>query len=317
MGRAGSASGGHRTLRTRRSWGIVPVAFLLLAAACGGEPSGGPSPLDNGTITVGSFNFAESELLAETYAQALEGHGYEVDRQLDLGSRELVMPALERGLIELVPEYAGSALAFLGGTPSADSATTHAALRRELSKRHIRAFDASPAEDQNGFAVTATTAVHLGVRTISDLRPFADRMTLGGPTECPERPLCLRGLERVYGLRFAQFLPVDSGGPLTLEALRRGTIDVALMFTTDGSIRRERLVLLVDDRRLQPAENVTPLVRAEVLTRFGPGVREVLDAVSAALTTRSLRALNAVVDNGTPMEQAVRSWLDTRDLRTG
>lgn len=296
---------------------IVPVALLLLAAACGGAPSAGPSPLDDGAITVGSFNFAESELLAETYAQALEGHGYEVDRQLDLGPRELVMPALERGLIELVPEYAGSALTFLGGTPSADPAATHAELRRELSKHNIQTLDGSPAEDQNGFAVTATTAVHLGVRTISDLLPFAGRMTLGGPTECPERPLCLRGLEGVYGLRFADFLPVDSGGPLTLEALRRGTIDVALLFTTDGSIRRERLVLLADDRRLQPAENVTPLVRAEVLTRFGPGVRDVLDAVSAALTTSSLRALNAVVDNGMPTAEAVRAWLDKGDLRTG
>jgi osmoprotectant transport system substrate-binding protein len=304
-------------LTTHRSWIIVPLAFLLLTVACGGEPTGGPNPLDNGTITVGSFNFAESELLAEIYAQALEGHGYPIDRQLELGSRELVMPALQRGLIELVPEYAGSALAFLGGSPSADPAATHEELRRALSTRHIQTLDASPAENQNGFVVMASTAVHLGLRTISDLQPFAAGMILGGPTECPERQLCLQGLEGVYGLRFADFLPLDSGGPLTLEALRRGTVDVALLFTTDGMIRRERLVLLADDRRLQPAENITPVVRTEVLARFGPEVRDVLDAVSAALTTRTLRGLNAVVGHGTPVDDVVRAWLDDRHLRTG
>jgi osmoprotectant transport system substrate-binding protein len=150
-------------LTARRSAIFIPVACLVLAAACTNEPGGGraASALDDDTITVGSFNFAESQLLAETYAQALEGHGFGVDRQLDLGPRELVIPALERGLIELVPEYAGSALAFLGGSPSADPAATHAELRRELSKRHIQTLDASPAEDQNGFVVTASTAVHL------------------------------------------------------------------------------------------------------------------------------------------------------------
>jgi osmoprotectant transport system substrate-binding protein len=298
---------------------VIPVAFFVLAAACTNGPGGGrpASALDDNAITVGSFNFAESELLAEAYAQALEGHGYGVDRQLNLGPRELVIPALERGLIELVPEYAGSALAFLGGSPSADPEATHAELRRELSKRRIQTLDASPAEDQNGFVVTPSTAVHLGLRTISDLRPVAGQMTLGGPTECPERQLCLRGLERVYGLRFADFLPLDSGGPLTLEALRRGTVDVALLFTTDGRIQRRRLVLLADDRRLQPAENVTPVVRTEVLARFGPAVQDVLDAVSAALTTRSLRMLNAVVENGTPVDGVVRAWLDDRNLRTG
>jgi osmoprotectant transport system substrate-binding protein len=296
----------------------MTLSLLVLATACTGEPGGGQaSPLDDDAITVGSFNFAESQLLAEAYAQALEGHGFVVDRQLDLGPRELVMPALERGLIELVPEYSGSALAFLGGTPTPDSVATHTELRRELATRRIQTFDASPAENQNGFVVTSSTADRFGLRTISDLEPVAGELTLGGPTECPERQLCLQGLERVYGLEFADFLAVDSGGPLTLEALSRGTVDVALLFTTDGMIQRRRLVLLADDRRLQPAENVTPVVRSEVLARFGPEVRGVLDAVSAALTTSTLRALNAVVDDGEPMDDVVRSWLNDRGLRTG
>jgi osmoprotectant transport system substrate-binding protein len=165
--------------------------------------------------------------------------------------------------------------------------------------------------------VTAPTAERLGAVDLSDLAAHAADLTLGGPPECPSRQLCLRGLEDTYGLHFGTFLPLDAGGPLTLEALLSGTIDVGLLFTTDGTIERRGLVLLADDRDLQPAENVVPLTRTDVMRRFGPGFTEVLDAVSAALDTQTLRGLNAAVDaGGTPAEIA-RTWLDAHGLRTG
>jgi osmoprotectant transport system substrate-binding protein len=224
---------------------------------------------------------------------------------------------LQRGLVELVPEYLGSALAFLGGEPTAEVTPTLLRLRGQLAGRGLAALDPSHAQDQNGFVVTAQTAERLGVHDLSDLAPVARELTLGGPPECPGRQLCLRGLEDTYGLRFGSFLPLDAGGPLTLEALLSGAIDVGLLFTTDGTIERRGLVLLADDRDLQPAENVVPLTRTDVLRRFGPTFSEVLDAVSAALDTQTLRGLNAAVDGGASPAQIARTWLDAHGLRTG
>jgi osmoprotectant transport system substrate-binding protein len=297
---------------------LVCVGVLLWVGCDRSDPGTiDTSALDDDAITVGSFNFSESVLLAELYAQALEGHGYRVERQLDLGPRELVMPALVRGLVELVPEYAGSALAFFGGSPGSGEAETHDHLGTVLADRGIVALAPSPAEDQNGFVVTRATADRYGLRALSDLGPHAHLMALGGPTECLVRPLCLGGLQRVYGLRFADFLPLDTGGPLTLDAILRGTVDVGLMFTTDGSIERRGLVLLSDDRGLQPAENVVPVLRAEVLERLGAAVEDILDAVSAALTTRTLRGLNAAVQDGQSPRDVARQWLDDQGLRSG
>ena len=305
-----------------RRWRIVAATLTscLLAAACSsssGATSASNDVLTDDRITIGSFNFAESELLAELYAQALEAGGFRVDRQLELGPRELVMPALERGLVELVPEYAGSALDFLGGQAASDPAVTHERLRGILAGRGLVAMGGSPAEDQNGFAVTRATADRYDLRDLSDLAPVATKLTLGGPTECPDRPLCEPGLERVYGLEFGAFVPVDAGGPLALESLVRGTVDVALLFTTDGRLDRRQLVLLRDDRGLQPAENVTPVIRQDALERFGPDVERIADAVSASFTTQALRTMNAAVDSGTAPADVARSWLETRSLLGG
>jgi osmoprotectant transport system substrate-binding protein len=306
--------GGHRGRK-----GIVALLWtLLVLAAC--APSGPPpvtSAIGDDAVTIGSFDFPESALLAELYAQALEGHGIRVDRRLNLGPRELVLPALERGLIELVPEYVGSALAFLGGSPSSATTPTLLRLRGVLAGRGLAALSPAPAQDQNGFVVTRDTAERLGVHGLSDLGPHAGQLTLGGPPECPTRSLCLRGLEDTYGLRFGRFLALDAGGPLTLEALLSGAIDVGLMFTTDGTIERRGLVLLVDDLGLQPADNVTPILRNDVIRRFGAEATQVLDAVSAALDTQTLRGLNAAVDSGEPIASVARGWLDAHGLRNG
>jgi osmoprotectant transport system substrate-binding protein len=304
--------GGSRTVR--RGAIAAVCAASLLATACGASTDARrTSVLRDDAISVASFDFPESTVLAEIYAQALEAAGFRVDRELGLGPRELVEPALQRGLVELVPEYAGSALTFVtlgGAPPTSDPEATNRALAEALAPRGITALDPAPAQDQNGFAVTRATATRYGLQTISDLAPVASSLTFGGPVECPRRPLCLQGLESTYGLSFEDFVALDASGPLTAAALAGGQVDVALMFTTDGQIAQNDFVPLQDDLGLQPAENVTPVVRTDTVQRFGPRLVDVLNAVSAELTEGALRELNAQVgfQHIEPAE-AARAWL--------
>ena len=297
-------------------------AVLLLVPSCRESPDAlRTSVLHDDAISVASFNFPESTVLAEIYARALEEAGFRVDRQLGLGPRELVEPALQRGLVELVPEYAGSALTFftLGGAPATgDPEQANRALAEALAPRGITVLEPSAAQDQNGFAVRRATAERYGLRTISDLAPVASSLTFGGPVECQERPLCLQGLESTYGLTFKEFKTVDTSGPTTAAALSEGKVDVALMFTTDGQIARYDFVLLQDDLGLQPAENVTPLVRTDTVQRFGAQLVEALNGVSAELTDQALRVLNAQVGfQGTDPADAARAWLVAHGLVGG
>jgi osmoprotectant transport system substrate-binding protein len=292
---------------------------LLLAAstACSGSPSAGrTSAVD--AIVVASFDFTESVILAELYGQALEANGFEVELALEAGPRELLEPALERGLIDFVPEYLGSALGFLQGRESeasADVQATHLALAREFDRRGVAVLRPAPAQDANGIVVTPETAERYGLETISDLVEVAEGLSLGGPPECPDRPLCLPGLERAYGLRFEVFVPLDASGPITAGALQAGEVDVAVMFTTSGYIDLRDFVLLLDDRRLQPAENVVPVVRAEIVDRYGSSFESVVDGVSRRLTTDDLIDLNRRVGlEGHDPQTAARDWLRARGL---
>jgi osmoprotectant transport system substrate-binding protein len=286
------------------------VTFLLLAA-CGSAPAPRTTALDDDAITVASFNFAESVLLAQLYGQALRSAGFRVELALDLGTRELVEPALQRGLVELVPEYAGSALEFVAGEGSAspDEGATHRALTRAMASHGLTVLAASPAQDRNGIVVTKETAARYGLHAISDLGPVAEQMAFGGPSECRERALCLAGLESVYGLRFESFVPLDEGGALTVAALQAGQVQAALLFTSDGQIDAHGFVLLKDDRHLQPAENVTPIVRTDTLRRFGPRLAEIANAVSAALTTEDLQRMNGDIAGGESPAAVAAGWL--------
>ncbi|MEA2551762.1 MAG: osmoprotectant transport system substrate-binding protein, partial [Actinomycetota bacterium] len=297
------------TIRTKIRWLAAPLVSCVVACSAGqSAPSVAPSlATGDNAITVGSFDFPESVVLAEIYAQALEANGYKVLRQFQIGTREIVDPALEKGLIELVPEYSGSALASLGAAvPPGDD---HDALVDAFAPHGVTVLAAGPAQDQNGFAVRAETAAEYGLSRLSDLSDIAASLTLGGPPECPERPLCLLGLQDTYGLRFQSFVPLDSSGPVTAEALRTAAVDVALLFTTDGSIERDGFVLLRDDKALQPDEHVTPVVNGEVIRRFGQPVVRVIDDVSAQLTTEDLRSLNAAVADGLSPAAAATAWL--------
>jgi osmoprotectant transport system substrate-binding protein len=302
---------------------IVALTVLLSCCTITLGASGPSSPLvvtSDDAITIASFAFPESVLLAELYAQALERGGIKVKRALNLGPRELVEPALERGLVELVPEYLGSALDFLS-----DGERVAVAAFDVTRDRLVRAFDAvgvdvlasSPAQDANALAVTAATATKYGLRSISDLQPIARNLVLGGPPECPNRPLCLPGLRQAYGLTFKGFQPLDAGGPLTASALAARQVDVAVLFTTDGDVPAKGFIILGDDGHLQPAENVTPVILKATLARFGPRVGSLIDAVSSHLTTQTLAELNRQVSTGGTAALVAERWLRSVGLAPG
>lgn len=271
--------------------GAALIALALVVSACGDDGSG-DGPKDGPTITVGSTNFGEQLILGEIYAQVLEANGYPVARAFNLGSREVVNPALKDGEIDLLVEYTGTLLTFEGGTSTTDSDETHAALVAAVADDDLVVLAYAPAQDKNGIVVTAATAASLGLTKVSDLAAHNGTLVFGGPPECPEREFCLLGLQSVYGLDFTEFKPLDVGGPLTVAALEGGEIDVALLFTSDGVIAAKGFVLLEDDMNLQPAENIVPVTTKEIADAYGAEFTELLDSVSAKITTAELSELN-------------------------
>ena len=318
--------------------GAIVAVLVLVASACGdsgddttdtaagdgtttsaaqgegeGEDGGDGGPVCSegaaeGGLTVGSTDFSEQAIVAEMYIQCLEAAGVDVDTKLSIGSREIVLPALESGDIDLYPEYVGTVLTFLGGQPTPDLEESLAALRPLFADKGVTVLEPSPAEDKNGFAVTQETADELGLETLSDLEPVAGDLTFGAGPECPERPLCLLGLKETYGLEFAKVERLDSGGPLTKDALENGAIDVGLVFTSDGAVAARGFVILEDDKGLQPVENIVPVIRDDATN---PGIEELLNAISAELTTEELSELNKLVDvDKEDPADAATTWLE-------
>ena len=293
----------------------VLVICVALAACTSPEADRQSRPAGASAIVVGvSGAFAENQIVAEMYAQVLEHAGYRVERQLDLRSRETSQSALEAGQIDVKPEYLSSLLLFLDpdaeASPEAvDMARLNALL---LRPRGITLLAPSPAEDTNQFVVNAETAERFDLTTMSSLIPVADQLTLGGPPECPVRPFCLHGLSRVYGLVFNDFTALDAGGPLTVDALRRDDVQVGLLFSTDPRIEENGFVPLVDDRRLQDAENITPVIRSE---KLNDEVRRLLDAVSARLTSAEMTDLvGLVVIDGQDVASVANGFLTQNGL---
>ncbi len=289
-------------LRTRFAGALVTAVTLTAAlTGCGanddplstGDSGGGSA--STSTITVGSANFAESELLAEIYAQALEAKQVQVKRQFNIGARELYLKALQDGSINLLPEYNGALLSALakGGAPEGVSspADVLAALKKALPAG-TEVLEQSAAEDKDTLSVTQETATKYNLKTIDDLKPVAGKLSIGAGPEWQERYQGLKGLKALYGVEFKTFKPLDAGGPLTLNALLKGNIDVGNIFSTDSAIATNKLVVLDDPKNLYLAENVLPLIRSEA---NNPTVSGALNAVSAKLTTENLTTYLAKV----------------------
>jgi osmoprotectant transport system substrate-binding protein len=274
--------------------GAALLALALLTAACAQEPGGGGTPDGKASLTVGADNFAEAEIVAEMYAQVLENAGYDVSREFGT-TRATRLPAMESGDIDLAPDYLASLLLELD--PEAEASSDPAAVARDLTpllqEKGLTTLEASPAIDTNGFVVTGETAQEHGLQTMSDLQPVAGQLTLGGAPECPERPFCIPGLQKVYGIEFADFVPLDACGPLVVEALDTGEVDVGMLCTTQSVIAEKGWVLLEDDKHLQAADSITPLIRSDLVN---DEITQLLNAVSAALTTETMTELNGRVE---------------------
>jgi osmoprotectant transport system substrate-binding protein len=262
-------------------------------------------------VTVGSFNFSESTILAHIYGGALKNKGWTVNFRENLGSREVVEPALEKGDIDLYPGYAATDLEFINkgaGEATPDAAATVAKLNTHLESKGLKALTSSAAIDQNAFAVSKT-GKYADKKSLSDLSSVASQMTLGGPPECPTRPFCAAGLEKVYGLKFKAFKALDSGGPLTKGALDKGDIDIGLIFSSDSAFASGKYVQLADDKHLQNADNVTPIVRTKAVNDAAAAI---LNDVSSKLTTDDLIQMNKKADVDKQDPDAIGAdWLKT------
>jgi osmoprotectant transport system substrate-binding protein len=245
---------------------------------------------------VAGFDFAESSILGQLYGQELAHNGYTVTYKPRLGKREVVAPAIKAGQIDMYPGYAATDLEYYNGAAgeaSGDVTATVQKLNARLQPLGLVALTPSNAVDQNAFAVTKATAAQYNLTKLSDLAAIGDKLVLGAGPECPTRPFCQIGLEKTYGIHFKAFKALDTDGPLTRAALANGTIQVGLVFSSDSDLNKLGLVVLQDDKHLENADNVVPIIRQTVATA---DVKAILDKISANLTTAQLVTLNGQVE---------------------
>lgn len=284
------------------------VAIVVTVAACGATRD---------PVVVGSFTFDESVVLAEVYAATLADAGVAVERRFDLGTRDTVAALVASGEVSVVPEYLGSLTHHLGAEPTDDAGETLAAARPLATAAGLTLLEPAPGGAANGLAVDQVIATELELTAISDLRPHAATMVLGGPPDCAARQTCLLGFENVYGLVFEEFVPLDAAGPLTRDAIGTGEIDVAVVFTTNAWIAADGLVVLDDDLGLQPTEQVVPMFNTEALMTHGGfdgQVAAALERISGLLTTAVITDLNRRVElDGLDPAEAVAGWLESVD----
>ncbi|BBU20511.1 ABC transporter substrate-binding protein [Mycobacterium xenopi] len=296
--------------RARGATAVFAVATWLVAACGNPNPLGAVSGSMK-SIVVGSADFLESKIVAEVYAQALQANGFSVGRRLGIGSRETYIPALKDHSIDLVPEYIGNLLLYF----QPDSTVTMLdAVELELYKRlpgDLSILTPSPASDTDTVTVTAATAAMWNLKTIADLAPHSPEVKLAAPSAFQTRPAGLPGLRQKYGLDIspANFVAIsDGGGPVTVRALVDGTVTAANIFSTSPAIPQNHLVVLEDPEHNFLAGNIVPLVNSQ---KKSDHLKDVLDAVSARLTTLGLADLNASVsgNSGVDPDEAARKWV--------
>ena len=304
--------------RLRAVFALTAALVLALAiAACGDDSSDSSSsdgttadsggsviqenPDNNGVkLTIGSKNFTEQFILGEIYAQALEAAGYDVDTDLNLGSEQVALKALQNGEISGYPEYTSTALtSFFKTAPEdvpSDAQEAVDQTQDQFAKLGLTAFQPTPFSSANAVGLLTSTAEDLGLTTISDLTGKSEDLTLAGSPECRQRIDCLAGLEQLYGLQFKSFTPIDIG--LRYEVLDKGDADLSILFTTDAQLFVDpgKYTLLEDDKGVLPAGNVIFISDSKVVEEAGPDYQATIEKVQEGLTLEVMQELNARVD---------------------
>jgi len=316
-----------RTDHTKLRVALAALAALALSlgiAACGGSSdssssdeggNGGGAIVsnpDNGkvSLTIGSKNFPEQEILGEIYAQALKAAGYKVKSALNLGSETVALKAVKTNQISGYPEYASTALtSFFGLEPEevpADAAEAWEKANEEFEKEGLQAFEPTPFASANAVGTTKKTAEKYGLETISDLEGVSEKLSLYGSPECRQRIDCLAGLEKLYGLKFKSFTPVDIS--LRYNVLEKGQADLSILFTTDPQLAAEsdKFVILEDDKEVFPAGNVIFVTKKSTAEKAGPDYEKTILQVQEGLDLKVMQELDARVEleKQTPKEAA-------------
>ncbi len=317
-----------RTMKTK-VWAVsallLALALTLGVAACGSsdddstgstEASGGGGAIvsnpDNAkvSLTIGSKNFPEQEILGEIYAQALAAAGYKVKTDLNLGSETVALRSVKSGQISGYPEYASTALtSFFGKEPEevpADAQGAYEEAKAEFEKEGLTAFPPTPFASANAVGTLKTTAEKYDLENISDLEGFSEKLTLYGSPECRQRIDCLAGLEKLYGLKFKSFKPVDIG--LRYTVLEKGQADLSILFTTDPQLaaEKDKFVILEDDKEVFPSGNVLFVTKKSTAEKAGPDYEGTIVDVQEGLTLPVMQELDARVEleKQTPKEAA-------------
>ncbi len=302
---------GRRSILIRAALSLFALVAVQSAAVAAASASSSKQ-----TIIIGSTNFEEQAIVANIYGDVLKKAGYPVKVEPATGTRAIVVPAIEKGQIDLEADYAASLLGYLhGGTPQAagtNIATAVPADQKALAKYGVTVLPASKALDTNVFAVTKSTAQKDHLTTISSLKPYASKLTLGGPPECPTFAGCEPGLKKVYGLTFAGFKSLDEAGPLSVAALKNGEVQVVELFSSDGNVVSNNFVALTDNKHLEGADYIVPVIRKSV---DSSGVAKALNAVDAKLTTDAISKLNLDVTSKHQQPAAVaQTWVASQHL---
>lgn len=262
------------------------------SASAGGAGSGAAKP----TVTIGAQDFGESAILAEIYKQGLVAKGFAVNTQKLGGFRDLEVKAFDSGTINFAPEYAASMLEFLNGKKgeaTSDVTATVDKLKTQLDSKGLAALDATAAVDTNALVMTKAKADSLGIKSLSDLASKGKDLKLGGPADCETNAFCIPGLKKVYNVDLsAKFQALETSA--VADALDAGSIDVALLFSTDGRIAAKNYVLLDDDKKMLAADNVVPVVKKELGS--SSDLASAVNAISKKITTDELIKMNKRFD---------------------
>lgn len=290
------------------------ASSVALAACSSSNPLAEPSRTSSAApkhIIVGSQDYYSNEIIAETYAQALESSGYTVDRQFRIGQREVYLPEITAGKIDLFPEYTGPLLQVWRPNTTARLANDVYAELKTATPAGLRVLDQSPATDQDSYVVTKEFASQWGLTTIADLAKVTVPMVMGANSEAQSRPNGPGGLERTYGIKVG-FTPIeDGGGPLTVKALKDSKIQLAIIYTGDPAIAKNDLVPLEDTKGLFLASHVVPLASKNV----DDAAAAVINKISAAMGPSDLLAMNGrSVDEKLAAKVIAKDWLASKKL---